>query len=303
MSGENIEDGTWLETRRGNYHRRIARRRPTRHCSFCGEANHTVNCCTSQRLIDFETLLRNKKDDLLVGSRSRSLNTVIRYFELWLYTIGPNENLFGGHALIRAFAVRKCGAYTRDRITTCYNKIVRYIWDEVWFGQTRSIGNLPHSTIGEIPDINLSSVSSNNNNEEEHQENDIQVSNQFISFINDVVQYSLMNDLIQDEMNITWRIDRNPDRNLIRKNSPLKLIMNVDNNNENNCENECSICYEQIEYSKMVKLNCSHEFCGYCVKKVVDTSNHSNLSCVCAFCRESIEIVEVRHSEIQQLFN
>ena len=66
---------------------------------------------------------------------------------------------------------------------------------------------------------------------------------------------------------------------------------------------ECSICYEQIEYSKMVKLNCDHEFCGYCVKKIVDTSHTTNLACSCAFCREKLEHVEVRHVEMQRLFH
>jgi len=59
-----------------------------------------------------------------------------------------------------------------------------------------------------------------------------------------------------------------------------------------NPQEECSICYEEIETSNMVSLNCNHSFCGTCLSQTFKKCNPNSLPC-CALCRTKIECVMV----------
>ena len=58
---------------------------------------------------------------------------------------------------------------------------------------------------------------------------------------------------------------------------------------------ECSICYENVSVSNIVKINCNHEFCGFCVKKIINSDIKN-----CAFCRTKIECILVNNSEMEK---
>lgn len=60
---------------------------------------------------------------------------------------------------------------------------------------------------------------------------------------------------------------------------------------------ECGICLsDNIPCSKMVKLNCGHEFCGGCAERFI------NVKPCCAFCRADVKQVIVASKTMQTKF-
>ena len=64
---------------------------------------------------------------------------------------------------------------------------------------------------------------------------------------------------------------------------------------------ECAICYENVTCIDMVKLNCSHIFCGSCIKGSLKA--HNNIYCgpACALCRAPMTSFSVKNPEIYNL--
>jgi len=59
---------------------------------------------------------------------------------------------------------------------------------------------------------------------------------------------------------------------------------------------ECAICLSDgVKLRDSVKLNCSHQFCGECVIKTLETHNSSNPCC--ALCRATISNITVNNSD------
>ena len=260
----------WIDTRARVSRRR--RRLPVRCCSFCREDDHFISNCNSHRFSHFEMILLQQKVHYLDTGNGNVAHAMNEY-ELWLST-------FHDRALVRAYATRYCGGYARDSIDRSVNFIIRKIWHE-----ERS--QLLQENRIEVPEI-------------------VQAVNQFVHLVtqlrnedpNEVTdtQQELLGDVI------TWLIDRNPDYTLLerlRNNTNHKKVEVVYLHEETEREEECSICYELTEYSNQVKLNCDHEFCGSCVKKIIEKNNQP----CCAFCRVNIEKIEVKSINMQQIFN
>jgi hypothetical protein len=112
-------------------------------------------------------------------------------------------------------------------------------------------------------------------------------------------------DLDSQQINIEWTIDRTGDPNLINSNSISNINILLDEFEtkmdetkiDENKKVDCSICYENTLINDMVKLNCNHEFCGFCVKKII----HSDIK-NCAFCRKNIDCINVKTLEMETLF-
>lgn len=64
---------------------------------------------------------------------------------------------------------------------------------------------------------------------------------------------------------------------------------------------DCSICYENIECSNMVKLDCGHQFCGSCIKGTLQT--HVSIACnpSCALCRKPMVSFSVKNLDTYDL--
>jgi hypothetical protein len=59
---------------------------------------------------------------------------------------------------------------------------------------------------------------------------------------------------------------------------------------------ECSICYEQTNWTNMVVLNCNHRFCSNCVQTSLKRMPHMT----CAMCRSEIETYTVTNRVIHE---
>ena len=71
---------------------------------------------------------------------------------------------------------------------------------------------------------------------------------------------------------------------------PFKVYKFDETCNEND---DCPICYESLLNASFVKLNCSHYFCKFCVKKCI-TSQHLK----CPLCRVDITEIHTQNPKV-----
>ena len=103
--------------------RRVALTRLPRRCSFCFAQGHNINVCDDNRLIYIENECRQQKQ-LYALSESPTI-----MFRHWLCA-----KIIDNAILVKAFAVRKCGARIRSNIDECIEKIVNYVYQEDYNG-------------------------------------------------------------------------------------------------------------------------------------------------------------------------
>lgn len=244
------------------------RQTPSRHCSYCRSPNHTIQFCNHESLNIFETDLYAKKVFIKSVYIRETIIRKINYFESTLFYVPPLSATL--KKLVRAFATSKCGSSANKLYYDHVKAISKYIW----------YNELEAERITRI--------------------------NEQIAIRN---MLNMNNSLINEEIigingDVLGWIDRNPERlppitpdffhfytNQIKRYDIQKIELCKEISHEKN--KECSICYEDKEQVNFVKLNCEHEFCGICVKTIIDKNNNPS----CAFCRKKIEKLEIYNDE------
>lgn len=231
----------------------IARTRQlTRHCSYCRNQGHIITICNDERLINFQTILINRRDELR-EVHSIDLNNKISYFQTWLYSQDNN--------LIKCFAMRFCGAYSRNNLQICVQKIINYIWD---------IEQTPFGLLAPLHDyVPLPAIS--------------------IMDIPDPFDFIDLNEFLADIRNV----NEEPSENRKYKINPI-LCLDVEGLD---IEEDCNICFEKTQFRNMVTLNCNHKFCGDCVSQTLKKCNKNNLP-NCSLCRTKTEWLLVNEQQI-----
>ena len=234
-----------------------------RRCSCCRSDEHNITQCNDPLLLIFQTNLTNRRDELR-EIPSIDIDNKISYFETWLY--GQD------HHLIKSYAMRFCGAYSRNSLQLCVSKIISFIWSveqDMWGNQIQSQDyiSLPPLSILEYSlnslDFNLEEflVGLRNNHEETSENRKYNIS-------------SLLCTEIESENRTTTQI--------------LEELETIEN---------CNICYEDKQNRHMVSLNCNHNFCGTCLSSVLKKCNPHNFP-NCAMCRTKIGFLIVKDEEI-----
>jgi len=229
--------------------------RLSRRCSLCNSYEHNITTCNSAILINFQTNLINRRDELR-EIHSIDFNNKLLYFETWL---GAQD-----HHLIKSYAMRFCGVYSRTTLQICVSKITDFIWGIVRVEIEYNIVipeyvPLPVRSIMDIPDIPLNYLDLGAFEFLDGLRNNRAVSNENKKFeINTVLCVEL--------------------ENLETK-------------------KECDICYEEKQIRHIVTLNCNHKFCGECVSQTLKKCNKFNLP-RCAMCRTKIDCILVNDNEI-----
>lgn len=109
--------------------------RDQRRCSYCRRTGHHLSCCNDTTLLNYETVLMNKKEEILTSGFDRPINV----FKSWLLeesggtTVMDTEEpgydfTLVNFNLVKSFAVRKCGATNRTNVERCINLISNYVW-------------------------------------------------------------------------------------------------------------------------------------------------------------------------------
>lgn len=94
--------------------------RRARYCSFCNNQGHYVNNCNDERLMQFHELLIAKRDNLMIRHNG-SLHISLQDFEDWLF--------YQEREIIRAYAIRFCGALARHSGNDYCNSIMMKIFN------------------------------------------------------------------------------------------------------------------------------------------------------------------------------
>ena len=175
------------------------------------------------------------------------------YFKTWLF--GQD------HHLIKSFAMRFCGAYSRNNLEICVQKIINLIWGvhNDMFGVMHYY--TPFSTVS-IMDISDDSFN--------------YLDLELVEFL-----AGLRNN--REEINENRKFE-------------IKTILCV-KPEESEVEEDCNICYEKTKNCNMVTLNCQHNFCGNCVSQTLKKCNKIKFP-NCAMCRTKIENVIVKDEEV-----
>ena len=227
-----------------------------RRCSCCRSEGHNITQCNDQRLLNFQTNLINRRDELR-EIYSIDTNDKITYFETWLY--GQDNNL------IKSFAMRFCGAYSRNNLQLCVQKIISLIWNVEMdiFGTLQPIHDYTHLP----PPISIMDIS---------------------NYPLDYTELALA-DLLSSLRNRHEVIDENRKFEII----PILCV----ETEELDVKEECNICYEEKQNRNMVTLNCKHKFCGVCVSQSLKKCNNFKLP-NCAMCRTKIECIMINDAKI-----
>ena len=234
-----------------------------RRCSCCRSEEHNITQCNDSRLINFQTNLTNRRDELR-EIHSIDVDNKIAYFETWLY--GQDHNL------VKSYAMRFCGAYARNNLQLCVSKIVSFIWNveqDMWGNQVQSHDYIPLPTTSILQDsldsldFRLAELLSGLRNvQEETSENR---------------KYNISGFLcieIESENRTSAQI--------------LEELETIEN---------CNICYEDKQNRHMVSLNCNHNFCGTCLSTILKKCNPHTFP-TCAMCRTKIGFLIVKDEEI-----
>ncbi len=232
-------------------------RQLVRRCSFCRSGGHNITQCDDVTLQNFYSLLVDRRDELR-EILSIDMNSKITYFETWLN--GQDKHL------IKSFAMRFCGAYARNNIELCVQKIIQMLWNvetNVYglFSQTDEITEdyVPLPTIMSIMDV-------------------------------EIEEFNLVDYLIDIRNN-----NEEPNENRKFKIKPI-LCLDVE---ELDTEEDCNICFEKTQFRNMITLNCNHKFCGDCVSQTFKKCNKNKVP-NCAMCREKTNWILVNDNKVLQ---
>ena len=253
-----------------------------RRCSFCRNQEHNISQCNDQRLIDFQENLRNKRSGLM-EIISIDLGRKIEYFQTWLCS--------NNQKLIKSYAMRFCGAYSRHSVRICLIKIVNHIWNDDQ-DILSNLNQLQVQFYQPQPQFQFQTP----------------VQDDFIPFS----QSSLSQDFTHLDMRLTEFLYELRNSTIVEETSENRkyditslLCIEVESKEktaekileELEAEEDCNICYDEKKNRDMITLNCNHKFCGTCVHQLLKKCNPNKLPC-CAMCRVQIDFITIKNENI-----
>ena len=238
---------------------------PLRRCSFCRQPGHNIAKCDSDRLIEFETICENAVRNMATP----------QIFKEWL-----SQNYTNDQLLLKTFAMRKCKVNSRTNIADCIDLITQYIFDRYKIlepDEDEETRELLHALdeLQILAETDLTHI----DGDIELQVNE-QYRQQYIQYMIDIILLFMTDREVAEPTNFNILADIDATRN-----------------EESSVENDCSICWDQKETSKFVKLNCKHEFCNECIVKTIAANKHRNPCC--ALCRAEITSITSRNVDVQ----
>jgi len=230
-------------------------------CSFCRQPGHTVNYCSDVRISNFELDCVNRR--LLFETTEEP----IYRFNQWL-----SEKYLESPLLVKSFAIRKCNCTLRSSFQLCIDSIKNYIFNH--YDEEETDDFIPFSNEDEI---NVT-------------ENGVLALAGILmlsGYSNENISQLLINRLL------------NINSQIIKYNFATTVESLEKNEEDEKCD--CSICFENLEKEKFVKLDCGHEFCGDCLLGTIKTTKSNNLRC--ALCRTDITNITTYLPEINCKFD
>ena len=196
--------------------------------------------------------------------RIKSLEEPIYRFKTWLL-----QKYVESPLLVKSFAIRKCNCTLRSSLHQCIDSIKNYIFNQ--YNEEETDDFIPFTTEDEM------NAPTNNN----------------ILALTGLLMLSGFRD-----DNILELI-LNSNSEIMKYNFTTTVKELEKKEQDEKCD--CSICLENLEKEKFVKLGCKHEFCGDCLIGTIKATKANNPRC--AFCREDITAIATYSSEINSKFD
>jgi hypothetical protein len=219
---------------------------------------------------------------------NESVTAKMNYFETIVFDSFESETTNFKNK-VRAFAASKCGSFANRRYEDYVKSITKFIWyDEL---ERERIRQNEIAAITNLLSMNLMV---------EDREAIIADNGEILGWIDRRPDVSILSSVLNRIINLN-SFNRNvPIHPLqVEKKYTITTIKYCKKSeNKNSCK-DCSICYEETEPSNFVRLNCEHEFCGICVKTIIDKNDKPS----CAFCRTEIKTMHVYDNETDQLLS
>lgn len=224
-----------------------------RKCSFCGCKTHNVSRCNSEVINSFNNYLKYLKN-YYMSFYSNVMLLAIQNFENYLYDY-CNESE-DNKKILRTVACRYYKIRLRSLLQISINNIIMQLFD-----------------------INVSWFSNN-------QYNLISFTQYSPMRISVVLNQITLNYITSNNINI---INEPVIEEYVHYEIKLEELSNSNNNNTNNDISiiiECPICYNNVDKTNIITLNCKHDFCLDCSQKLLNTK-HKN----CPYCRNDIQTI------------
>ena len=199
-----------------------------------------------------------------IGSKNlfENMDTPVNMFKRWLL-----EKFLENSVIVKAFAIRKCGCTIRSHIQKCLDSITNYIYNIQNHNEEENNGFIPFSN----ENTNIS-----NENEILGLSGMLLLSGYSNENIVDIIMSSINNENNKYKFTVSIEVLEKEEKTVL-------------------CD--CSICFENYEKNKFVKLNCNHKFCGDCVIETIKTSKINNLPC--PLCRTEISSIVAYTNEVK----
>ena len=233
----------------------------TRCCSFCRQPGHTVNYCSDLRISNFELDCINRR--LLFETTEEP----IYRFSQWL-----SEKYLESPLLVKSFAIRKCNCTMRSSFQECIDSIKNYIFNQ--YDEEETDDFIPFSN-----------------------EDEINVSENGILALAGILMLSGYSNEIITEVLVNRFLNINTEITKYNFTTTVETLEKKEQDEK--CD--CSICFENLEKGKFVKLGCNHEFCSDCLLGTIKATKSDNLRC--AFCRNDITNIVTYLPEINCKFD
>ena len=255
-------------------------RKAMRKCSFCCSTQHKVDTCNDVRLIEFHTKLRRRRDSLRGLDRMDSME----YYRVFVKQFS--------HDLIKAYAIKHCQLAPRSTIEECASFITNKMFSREFDTEEQYEIELAveRERLLELPEYIAFRVTEPTPMPRQFMLTEDEASNmdpEFIAHYFRITGYT-QGDLLSSK-------DRKYDITIKMKGgSKFRKELEKQRETEKEIEKEkeeCPICYETLYQSEFITLNCKHEFCGDCLRQLLQSCNpHVDPSCaICRACIKSFE--------------
>jgi hypothetical protein len=239
-------------------------------CSFCREPGHTITRCNHEMICRFERETINYIHSIIQRQNINYMESFRRH--VCMDAIQMPD-------VVRAFAIRKCGANTRNNIGRYISLTIEYFIPII---ENMRIIQESRSQERQQPGLLRSGY--------EYLTQNSQETTDYIYAMMLIEMTQAFRELTEDTLN----------RNMLNRKFCLRIkILDTNNNLEEKCD--CNICYNEYEKKNFIKLDCGHEFCKDCMKKSLQ--NEIRETPRCAYCRSDIKNLELRLETIKNEFN
>jgi hypothetical protein len=288
-------------------------------CSYCRNTEHTINYCDSPSIrIHYDRLKTEYERTLMSGlneeeSKQRFINYHLRSGRRYLKAVAIRYagalSSWNNTELLEAIWIHftEIGSVPNPGISSSQFEYINSI-DQEQFDEERPLSpiitdqfNILDWFVDRIPSpdghinadnpINTDHINYNLIDYTSRQSNYNIPSNYNLA----TVIRNLMGDFVENDQYIP-SIPISKERRLQMLN--IVPVLDVSNKLDNQCKwEDCSICYEEVEISDEIVLNCGHQFCGLCIDKTINTyTNYGKPSC--ALCRTEISTLNIKNQEI-----